>query len=189
MNELRAALADIVDDDRRARAVIQRLRTLLSKGEFERSQQNINDIVREVVELVRSDAVARKITLSCEFEDDLPMITVDRIQVQQVIVNLIINGFDAMQDGNGRREMQLRTSRGTEAVNITVVDSGAALAQDQMQCMFDPFFTTKPKGMGMGLSISRSIVSAHGGRLWASRNAELGMTLHIQLPVTEGFES
>jgi len=189
LDELRAALADIVEADRRASGVIQRLRALLTKGKPECSQQDINEIVREVVELVRSDAVGRKIILSLKLEDNLPMVKVDRIQLQQVLLNLIINGFDAMLEVDGRRELQLQTSRDSaEVVNISVIDSGAGLEQEKMRHMFDAFFTTKPTGMGMGLSICRSIIDAHGGRLWASTNSERGMTLHIQLPVAEVIE-
>jgi PAS domain S-box-containing protein len=189
MDEIRDILVDIANDDRRAGAIIQRLRALLLKGEPVRTLQDINEIVLEVIELVRGEAIENNIKLSTQLEKTLPKVVVDRVQLQQVMLNLIVNGFDAMKAIEGKKELQIKTTcNGAETIKLSVIDSGAGLDQDKMQLMFDAFFTTKPQGMGMGLSICRTIIDGHGGYLWANRNSEQGMSLHLELPIAEGLE-
>jgi signal transduction histidine kinase len=110
----------------------------------------------------------------------------DQVQLQQVLLNLAVNGFDAMQQADGARELVLKATHDSrETITVSVADSGVGLDQEAMKHMFDAFFTTKAEGMGMGLSISRSIIEAHGGKLWATPNSKRGMTVHLRLPVTE----
>jgi PAS domain S-box-containing protein len=186
LEELRATVTDIADDDRRAGAVIQRLRALLNKDSLEQSPQDIGVVIHEVATLLHSDAMAKNIILTLQLDDDLPWVMGDEVQLQQVVLNLVVNGFDAMQQVDGANELVLKATRDSgETITVSVADSGVGLHQEAMMRMFDAFFTTKPGGMGMGLSISRSIIEAHGGKLWAIPNGERGTTVHFRLPVTE----
>lgn len=186
LEELRATVTDIAEDDRRAGTVIQRLRALLNKDTFEQSQQDISAVIHEVATLLYSDAIAKNIILKLQLDDDLPSVMGDQVQLQQVLLNLIANGFDAMQQVEGAKELVLKATRDSGAtITVSVADSGVGIDPEAMQQMFDAFFTTKPEGMGMGLSISRSIIEAHGGELWATPNDGQGTTVHFRLPVTE----
>jgi C4-dicarboxylate-specific signal transduction histidine kinase len=186
LEELRATVTDIADDDRRARAIIQRLRALLNKGSFKQSRQDISTVIHEVATLVHSDANAKNIVLTLQLDDDLPSVMGDQVQLQQVLLNLIMNGFDAMQQMEGARELVLKATHDSrETITVSVADSGVGLDPEAMKHMFDAFFTTKAEGMGMGLSISRSIIESHDGKLWATPNSKRGMTVHFRLPVTE----
>lgn len=186
--EVRAALADIVDDDKRAGEVIRRLRAMLKKGELELAHLDVNDLVREVAGLVRNDAIERKVAFRFDLQERLPPVRGNRVQLQQVLLNLILNAFDAMSDEPPERRVltvqAAQKERGT--VTLSVRDTGPGLDEETMRHMFDPFFTKKPHGLGMGLSISRSILQAHGGRLWATRNSDRGATFHFTLPIDRG---
>jgi signal transduction histidine kinase len=182
---LREILADIVADDKRAADVIHRLRALVSKGELAHVPLDINDVVAEVARLVRNDVALRKVPMAVHLAPGLPMIHGDRVQLQQVVLNMVLNGLEAMVELEGReRGLALRTARaGDAAVMVVVEDSGPGIDVDALERMLEPLYTTKPEGLGMGLAIARTIVQAHGGQLHASNNAAGGATFGFTLPV------
>jgi PAS domain S-box-containing protein len=171
-------------DGNRASEVITRLRALFSKREFTLEPLDINGVTREVLALSLSDLQRNRIVLQSEFADDLPMIIGDRIQLQQVILNLLRNASDAMATVHDRpRHLLIRTARDTEnRVRVTVRDAGVGLDPEHMDKLFDTFYTTKTDGMGIGLSISRSIIEKHHGRLWAEPNDGPGATFLLTIP-------
>lgn len=186
--ELRAIVGDIVDDDKRASEVINRLRGFLKKGTLERSSVDMGDLVGQMARLVAGDAVLRNVVTRLELAPDLPLVHGDRVQLQQVVLNLILNGLDAMRDGRPmNRTLVLRTARGDGgSVEVTVQDSGAGIEKADLDNIFEAFYTTKADGLGMGLAIVRSIVEAHGGRVGARNNPEGGASFSFTLPaVTE----
>jgi signal transduction histidine kinase len=185
LKEVREILQDIAKDDRRATQVIHRLRGLLRKGALEPSSLDINEIIGEVARLVSADAVGRNVSVRLELAPELPPIWGDRVQLQQVVLNLLLNGLDAMQDaGGGDRSLVLRTVRtGADGVQVAVRDSGTGIDEADLDQIFQAFYTTKAAGMGMGLTIARAIVEAHGGRLEARNNAAGGSTFSFTLPV------
>jgi PAS domain S-box-containing protein len=174
VQELRDALHDIIEDGKRAADVIRGLRALLQKGDIERRVLDLNEIIREVAALMHGELVAKSIRLELDLESALPPVVGDRIQLQQVFLNLILNGSDAMKDvAAAHRELVIKTAiDGADTVEIAVRDAGQGLDPDNADRLFEPFHTTKPDGLGMGLSINRSIVDAHGGRLWATQNPD-----------------
>jgi signal transduction histidine kinase len=188
MNEVRAILQDIVRDDRRASDVIQRLRQLLRKGELEMSSINLTAAIREVVELVSNDAVIRNIAVSFDFDHEPVYATGDRVQLQQVILNLLHNAMEAMSDQReAPRRIVIGCRRDDHAVKVSVRDSGPGLTSGTEALVFEPFYTTKAGGMGMGLSIVRSIVEAHGGAIHATNTPDGGALIEFQLPATEAI--
>jgi C4-dicarboxylate-specific signal transduction histidine kinase len=185
LGEIRDILSDIADDDRRASEVIQRLRAMLLKEEPQFVALDLNELIREVLALERSDLIARKVIVVAELAADLPAVHGDRVQIQQVILNLVLNACEAMSATPfPERRLVLTTARDEGRSQLTVVDRGTGIAADALERVFEPFFTTKRQGLGLGLSICRSIVEAHGGRLWASNNEEVGATFHLALPAT-----
>lgn len=182
LEEVRAALAEIVEDDRWASEVIRRLRMLARRGESERAQVDLNEIVRDTLQLVRTEAIERNISVELDLAPVLPSVLGDRVQLQQVILNLLLNAVEAMAGPDSHRSLVVRTEERGDAVIVSVQDSGRGLGDAELQRIFDAFYTTKPEGLGMGLSISQSIVDAHGGRLWGKRNADRGMTFEFSLP-------
>jgi PAS domain S-box-containing protein len=184
LEELREILADIVADDDRAGEIIQRLRTLLRKGELEFRDLDVNALVLDVVRLVRSDAIIKSISVTVDLAPDLPRVRADRVQIQQVILNLMINAIDAVMSRPAvGRKLLIRTGAGTDgAVNVAVRDSGPGIPPDKLERVFEPFFTTKANGMGMGLAIARSILHSHGGRLWAENAPGGGAAFTLALP-------
>jgi signal transduction histidine kinase/integral membrane sensor domain MASE1 len=184
LDEIREILRDIVTDDKRAGEVIRRLRALLTKGELERKPLYVNDVVRDVARLVRSAASARKVSLSVELAADLPQVLGDRVQLQQVVLNLVLNGLEAMRERASERGLLVRTARGgATKVEVAVQDSGAGIEEDDPETLFQPLYTTKPGGLGMGLAIARTIVEAHGGRLVGASNPWGGATFRFSLPM------
>jgi two-component system sensor kinase FixL len=185
--EVRDILKDIVDDSGRASEVIRRMRAFVKKEE---QQQLANldacGLLRDVALLVHSDAVARGIHLSHVIDDGLPPVRGDKVQLQQVLLNLLLNAFDAVSECDApSRVVALFAQLDREGmVRIAVRDRGHGLTPDKLECIFKPFVTSKPQGLGLGLSISRSIVQMHGGRLWAETNADQGMTFYIALPAS-----
>jgi two-component system sensor kinase FixL len=181
---LREILQDIVKDDRRAVEVIRRLRGLLAKGTVEPAALDVNEIVAEVARLVSADAAVRDVSVRLDLAPDLPPVWGDRVQLQQVILNLLLNALDAMADADrGGRRLLLETARGgPRDVRIAVRDSGTGLDAATLGQIFEAFYSTKSTGMGMGLTIARQIVEAHGGRLEAGNNAEGGATFSFTLP-------
>ncbi len=181
--QLTEILSDIVKSDHRARAVIQRLRSMLRKEPAQHDRLDLNELVEESLRLMRSDLLNRNVVVDTELAPALPAITGDRNQLQQVLLNLMMNGCDAMDAGQTDRRLQLRTRRSVQGgVEFAVADRGAGIAPADLERIFEPFVTTKAQGLGLGLAICRSIVEAHGGRLWASNNAERGASLHCELP-------
>jgi two-component system, LuxR family, sensor kinase FixL len=189
--EVRAILDDIAADDRRAGEVIQRLRAMLKKGETKMVALAVNELVREVLRFAHGDLITRNVTVVTELARELPQVVGDRVQLQQVLLNLALNGCEAMS-GNppDDRRLTIVTARdGENAVRVAVTDSGTGIAADEMERIFEPFFTTKEHGLGLGLAICRSIVEAHSGRLWASNNEERGATFFLTLPARDDDNS
>jgi PAS domain S-box-containing protein len=184
LNEARATLRSIINDGNRAGEVIQRVRALVNKT-TDRKALHINEVVNEVMSLVQHELFSHRVTLRLELAPALPLVLADRIQLQQVILNLAINGIEAMQPvKDRRRELVIRTRQNeTGQALVTVSDCGVGVAAEDVDRLFDAFFTTKSGGMGMGLSICRSIVDAHGGRLSASGNSGPGATFQFTLPL------
>ncbi|PRY08521.1 nitrogen regulation protein NR(II) [Paraburkholderia sp. BL25I1N1] len=182
--ELRETLGDIILDNRRASEVIQKIRTMVRKGDLELQPVDIGDVVRDIALLVHSDAVAREVRTEFDIADNLQTLFGDRVQLQQVLLNLLLNAFDAVKDCDpAERVIETTVREGVGGgVRITVKDRGQGLTVDKMNKIFRPFFSTKPQGLGLGLSISRTIVTAHGGWLWAENNECKGASFHIMLP-------
>jgi len=180
-----SSLALIARDGNRASEVIRRIREFLKKDSQQIAPLDISAVVKEAVALVRDDLLKRKAALRLELSDGIPPVRGDRIQLQQVILNLIMNGSEAMASlKNGSRELVVIAQRsGSDKVLVAVRDSGAGMDPENADRIFDAFFTTKPTGMGMGLSISRSIIEAHGGRIWAEPNDGPGLTVQFTLPI------
>jgi PAS domain S-box-containing protein len=178
-----AILADIVTSDRRAGAVIERLRSMLRKEDVKHALLDLNHIAEESLRLMRSDLLNRRVSVDTSFSQNLPLVSGDRVQLQQVMLNLLINGCDAVA-GRGREARLLVSSRLTERglVAIAIADNGEGIAPQDIERIFEPFVTTKSNGIGLGLAICRSIIEAHGGRLWASNNAPRGATMEFELP-------
>jgi two-component system, LuxR family, sensor kinase FixL len=183
IDKLAEILTDIVKSDHRAEAVIQRLRSLLRKEESQRHPLDINEVVEESMHLMRSDLLSRRVVVSTDLADGLPAVSGDRNQLQQVLLNFVINGCDAMDGQQADRRLVVRTHTTAHgSVEVSVADQGAGIPLSDLDRIFEPFVTTKSNGLGLGLSICRSIVEAHGGRLWATNNADRGATLHCELP-------
>jgi len=185
LDEARAAVSRIVRDGNRASEVIARIRNLVKKTIIEKADLDVNETIQEVVSLVQSEIRKNKVALSTELAADLPSVLGDRVQLQQVVLNLMMNGIEAMSAIADRpRELAITTQRvEIDKVRVSVRDSGIGVAAQDIEWIFNPFCTTKREGMGMGLSISRSIIEAHGGRLWLARNHGAGTTLQFTLPV------
>jgi signal transduction histidine kinase len=182
--EIIAALEDIAKDGNRAADILERVRSLTQKQQQTLAPLDLNEVVRNVLRLARPDAKARGIVIRQQLQDGLPHVNGDPIELQQVILNLLINGAQAMRDvAPNMRELTIRTAVDNGVVHLSVQDCGVGLDEDQIDRVFAPFFTTKPSGIGMGLSISNSIIEAHDGRIWATKNPERGATFHVTLPV------
>ena len=184
LDELRAILTDIRKDDERASEVISRMRALLRKHELQRLPLEINSVVEDVLQVVSGDAALRKMAISADLAPGLPKILGDHVHLQQVLINLILNGMDAMaSQPRERRRLSIRTRAVAKgAVEVAVIDSGHGIEADKLPRVFEPFFSTKPNGMGMGLSISRTIIEAHRGRISAENNASGGATFRVTFP-------
>jgi PAS domain S-box-containing protein len=182
---VREALADIVNDGLRASEVIAGIRALVRKSTTQKKKLELNLVIREVFLFVGQEARRKGIVLRADLDVVLPFVLGDRVQLQQVLLNLVINGIEAMDGVEGRtRELSVRTERGKENVVVVGVrDCGAGIAPQDTEQIFKPFHTTKTGGMGMGLPISRSIIEAHGGRLWAEANDGPGTTFTFTLPI------
>ena len=184
LNEIREILEDIVAADHRAGQVIQHLRSLLRKGEAERRPLDINQVVNDIVSVVLRDAERRQMAVELDLAPLVPPVSGDRVQLQQVVLNLMVNAFDAMAGVMDRaRRVTVRTRPlGSDRVQVDVADAGPGISADVLASIFKPFVTTKARGMGMGLSVSHSIVEAHGGRLWAENSPDGGAVFHVVLP-------
>jgi PAS domain S-box-containing protein len=185
LDEVRAILADIRVDDLRASQILNPIRALLRKQQqSERVRMDVNALVEDILKLARIEVVARDASLAFEPGSGLPPVVGDRTQLQQVVMNLVLNGLDSMmQSSPPQRKLVVRTSNGDPGmVRISVSDAGPGVSEALLPAIFEPFFTTKEQGLGLGLSLSRSIVKAHRGRIWAENHAGEGATFHVSLP-------
>jgi PAS domain S-box-containing protein len=183
LEEVRKALTGIVDDGIRAAEVINRIRALMKKAPPRKDRFEVNGVILEIIELTRGEAVKSGISVLTEYADPLPVVEADRVQVQQVLLNLIVNALEAMGANEAPKELLIRTGKvEPSGVLVAVQDSGPGLEAVMLERVFEPFYTTKPTGLGLGLSICRSIIEAHGGRLWASSNERRGATFQFTLP-------
>jgi signal transduction histidine kinase len=183
ISEARAAIMHIADDGQRAARIFSRIRAQFEKGALNRELFDVGEIIRETVDLMSGEAARYDISIRLELAAELPHTVGDRVQLQQVAMNLIVNGFEAMKDIGGRREMLIKTQRLGNEILVSVSDTGRGVPAQFTEQIFDPFFTTKPHGTGMGLRISRSIVESHGGKLWMATDAKHGASFQFTLPV------
>jgi C4-dicarboxylate-specific signal transduction histidine kinase len=187
--ELRAIFSDIINDDRRAEEIIGRLRTMMRRGEVALQPVSVNEALEELLRLIRGDLMERRVSVSGLTTGGLPPAMTDRVQLQQVLLNLIVNACDAMAANPPEaRRLTLTAFIEQNELRIGVLDCGVGLPDD-VETLFQPFYTTKDGGLGMGLSICRTLVTSHGGRLWAERRAERGAAFYIALPLARGDES
>jgi PAS domain S-box-containing protein len=188
LEEVREALTEIIEDADRASAVIARVRQLARKAPFERSLLDLKDVITDVLALARYESATRRVTIRAELPEELPPVAGDHVQLQQVLLNLVVNGMDAMNTVEESKRLLVicvrrETRDGMPAALLSVQDAGTGFKPEEMGRLFEAFYTTKPQGMGMGLAISRSIIEVHGGRLWAEPNQGPGATFLFSLPV------
>jgi two-component system sensor kinase FixL len=186
LNEVREILKDIVSDDKRAGEVISGLRLLLTKGEMQRQPLDVNNVVGDVLRLVRSDLLNSGVLVNTELMNGLPSVQGDRVQLQQVLINLVVNGCEAMAAvDNPARQLVVRTALTAESgVCVSVSDMGHGIPDRDLERVFEPFFTTKKHGLGLGLAVCRTIMVAQGGRLWAANNTGRGASFYFTLPLS-----
>jgi C4-dicarboxylate-specific signal transduction histidine kinase len=184
LEEVRQSLNSIIKDSNRAGNVIDRIRALVKKTPPRQDQLEINEAILEVIEVTRSELLRNGVSLQTELAKGLPLVRGDRIQLQQIVLNLIMNAVEAMRDASMESRDLLISTVGDKSLGVLVAvrDSGPGLSPESLERLFDPFYTTKLGGMGMGLSICRSIVEAHGGRVWATANVPQGASFHFSLP-------
>jgi PAS domain S-box-containing protein len=183
LDEARGAVEGMISDGNRAAEIIRRVRALAKKTDTLKVTLPINEVIDEVVLLLQREVLSHRASLRLELASDLPPVLVDRIQLQQVIINLVMNGMEAMSSVAARpRELKILSQRDADQVLVAVQDSGIGIDPEHVERLFKAFYTTKPSGLGMGLSICWSIIEAHGGKLWASRNAGVGATFQFTLP-------
>jgi signal transduction histidine kinase len=182
IENLRAAIGDIIQDDLRATETIKGLRSFFRRSEVEKSLLSLGDTVADVMRIVRTDALFRNVSLSFENPAERIRVAGDRIQLQQVILNLVLNAFDAVSEKEDLREVSISMREDKDEARVAVCDSGDGIDPIAISQIFEPFFTTKPMGMGMGLAIARAIVKAHGGQISARRNPDRGSTFEVVLP-------
>jgi PAS domain S-box-containing protein len=190
LDDVRDILADIVASDRRARDVIDHLRAMLLRGQQELVPLDLNEVIAHTLQLARRDLAAREVTVGTDMADRLPAVLGDPVQLTQVILNLVMNACDAMASNapyDRRLHLATRTS-GEESVECALCDRGTGIPAELIDRVFEPFVSSKEHGLGLGLSICRSIVTAHGGRLWAGNNDDRGATFHVRLPAVAGLE-
>jgi signal transduction histidine kinase len=183
--EAREAAWRIVKDVTLAADIIGRISSLFKKNALQRELVDVNELIGEMIVLLRSEANRYLISIGIELAEDLPKVMADRVQLQQVLMNLMLNGIDAMKEMSGGSELTIKSQRGDNGqLLISVSDTGVGLPPQQADKIFNAFFTTKPNGTGMGLRISQSIIESHGGRLWAADNSSRGATFQFTLPAT-----
>jgi len=183
MTEIRAVISDIIQDDTRAAAVIQHLRGLLKPAELQTQLVDMNEVVRETLELVHNEMITRKVAVSAALDERKLCVTGDPIQLQQLLLNLLFNAADAMATGKGGMVLITTDLVDGPAVHLAVADTGPGIGSSVMEKLFEPFVSTKTQGVGLGLSISRAIVLSHKGRVWAHNNPGRGATFHVALPL------
>ena len=183
LDEVRQILKDIRNDDLRASEVIRRLRTLLRQGDVERQPIDLNSVVNEVIFILRTEAQRRRVEVGTELSPDAAMVLGDKVHLQQIMLNLMLNGMEAMAQTSGERRLRLKTEQADGEVIVSVSDTGAGVSRERLPKIFERFFSTKPEGMGMGLAISRSLVEEHGGRIWVESTEGQGSTFRFALPI------
>jgi C4-dicarboxylate-specific signal transduction histidine kinase len=190
LKEAREAAVRVVNDNRRAAEIISRIRLMFKKGTPQRELVDVNEVIREIIVPLGNEAAQYSVQIRTSFSADCPQVMADRVQLQQVLMNLIMNSIDAMKNVKGMRELAIELERtDNEQLRVSVSDTGVGLPPHQADQIFSPFFTTKVEGTGMGLRISRSIVESHGGRLWAADNSLHGATFCFTLPTkTEVYQ-
>jgi two-component system sensor kinase FixL len=184
--ELEEILQDIVKDDKRAGDIIRNLRAMVKPEEGEQELISINDVLHETVALFRSEAIIRNVRIKMDLADALPLLHINKVQIQQVLINLMMNAAESMTgDESAQKVIVLQTAASGEGgVKVAVRDFGSGIEEEQLRKIFEPFFTTKRSGLGMGLSLSRSIIESHGGHIWAENNPDRGITFYFDLPTT-----
>jgi signal transduction histidine kinase len=187
LTEARRAIERIINDSYRASAVISRIRSLVKKTPPRKDWIEVNEIIVEVLALARTEVRRNRVFLKSQLSDNLPLVFADRVQLQQVVLNLIVNGLEALSTlkGSPRELLVSSETDGSNNVVVAVRDSGEGLDSALVDRLFDAFYTTKADGMGMGLAISRSIIESHGGRLWASANVPRGAVFQFTLPTDD----
>jgi C4-dicarboxylate-specific signal transduction histidine kinase len=185
LEEARQAVEKIIDDGTRAGLVLGRIRTLFKKQALSRDGVDMNEVIQELIVLLRDEAVRHRVSMRTDLDADLPMVEGDRVQLQQVVLNLIMNGMDALcQTADHSSQLRITSSSVNQReILIRVEDNGVGLDEDGAEKVFEPFYTTKSQGIGMGLSISRSIVESHGGRLWAAPLPSGGAIFQFTIPI------
>jgi two-component system sensor kinase FixL len=188
IGEVRQILDDIIRDDRRASEVVRRVRSLVKKEKPRHEPLDLNEIIQQVIDLIRGDSLLQGLSTRTELSPGLATIHGDSIQLQQVILNLILNGAAAMRNaGSDQRKIIVGTAMAdSRTVKAFVTDFGTGIDEHQIDRLFEPFYTTKPEGLGMGLSISQTIIKAHGGNIQAWNNREGGATFAFTLPANQG---
>ena len=190
LEEVRDGLANIVESDKRAGEVIRRLRALLRKERSDYGYLDINEVVLDVLRIIRSDLLNRSVEAALHLAEDLPRVYGDKVQLQQVLLNLIMNASDAMAGVSHGRELSIRTElASSDRVTVSVSDVGKGIAADDIESIFSPFVTSKQDGLGLGLAVCRTIINAHAGSLWAANNAGPGATVSFSLPVNGSLEA
>jgi PAS domain S-box-containing protein len=188
LGEARAAASRAADSTTRAEEIITRVRSLFQKAAPRRECTDVNVVVREIVSVLRGEAYRHAVTLRTDLAADLPSVMADRVQIQQVLMNLIVNGIDAMKSADALRDLTIATRGERGACVVSVTDTGPGLPKEHANRIFDAFVTTKVDGTGMGLAISRSIIESHGGKLWAEACTGRGAAFHFTLPVSEAAQ-
>jgi PAS domain S-box-containing protein len=184
LNEFQEILHDIIQDDQRAGNVIRSLRSMVKREEVERNPIILNDVLNDVIEIFHTESIFRNVHVETEFDGSSPPVLGDKVQLQQVVLNLILNAADAMSHNPPEhRQIILRTGVKDDRIRVTVRDFGPGIDKEKLERIFEPFFTTKGTGLGMGLNICRSIVEAHEGRIWAENNPDRGATFVFELPI------
>jgi signal transduction histidine kinase len=187
LGEAREAASGVIRNAKRAADIINRIRSISKKGESKRQLVDVNELIGEMIALLRNEANRYSISIRTDLDTELPKVMADSVQVQQVMMNLIMNSIDAMKNVDRTRELVVQSRRAEDQyLMISVSDCGLGLPAEQEKQIFDAFFTTKPHGLGMGLRISRSIVESHGGRLWAANNSPHGASFSFTLPIPIG---
>jgi C4-dicarboxylate-specific signal transduction histidine kinase len=182
VEEAREAASRIIKDGTRAADIISRIRLLFKKGVPQRESVDVNEVIQEMIVLLRGEAARYSIPIRADLAAGLPKVKADRVQLQQVFMNLMLNGIDAIKEMSAAGELTVKSEGAESGLMISVSDTGVGVPLEQADQIFNAFFTTKPHGIGMGLPISRSIVEAHGGRLWAAANSPRGTSFQFTLP-------